>query len=77
MEECLTIAKQAASYPKDLTAMTNTAFPQLPSIDSSDDAVQHEVVPQVKSMESEEFSLLVQSLQKKITSKPSPSEHQD
>tara|TARA_B100000965_G_C19546786_1_gene738204 strand:+ start:310 stop:1089 length:780 start_codon:yes stop_codon:yes gene_type:complete len=77
MEECLTIAKQAASYPKDLTAMTKIAFQQLPSIDSSDDAVQHEVVPQVKSMESEEFSLLVQSLQKKITSKPSPPEHQD
>ena len=72
MEESLTIAKRASSYPKDLTEMTKIAFQQLPSIDSSDDAVLHEVAPQIKSMESEEFSLLVQNLQKKISSKASP-----
>ena len=72
MEESLTIAKRASSYPKDLTKMTKAAFQQLPSIDSSDDAVLHEVAPQIKSMEWEEFSLLVQSLQKKISSKTSP-----
>tara|TARA_Y100000590_G_C15728293_1_gene1016062 strand:- start:3397 stop:3705 length:309 start_codon:yes stop_codon:yes gene_type:complete len=72
MEESLTIAKRASSYPKDLTKMTKAAFQQLPSIDSSDDAVLHEVAPQIKSMEWEEFSLLVQNLQNKISSKTSP-----
>ncbi|MEC8974485.1 MAG: enoyl-CoA hydratase-related protein, partial [Actinomycetota bacterium] len=71
MEEALTIAQRAATYSKDLTKMTKIAFGELPSIDSSEDAVQHEVVPQVKSMESEEFTRLVQSLQQKISSKSS------
>ncbi len=72
MGEALTIARRAATYSKDLTKMTKIAFGELPSIDSSEDAVQHEVVPQIKSMESEEFTRLVQSLQQKISSK-SPS----
>ena len=71
MEEALTIAQRAATYSKDLTKMTKIAYGELPSIDSSEDAVQHEVVPQVKSMESEEFTRLVQSLQQKISSKSS------
>ena len=69
MEEAFTIAKRAASYSKDLTRMTKIAFQDLPSIDSSEDAVQHEVVPQVKSMESDEFTRLVEKLQEKISSK--------
>jgi|TARA_B100001996_G_scaffold379680_2_gene365829 enoyl-CoA hydratase len=72
IQESLIIAQRASSYSKELTRMTKIAFQQLPSIDTSEESVQHEVVPQIESMESEEFTRLVESLQKKISSKPSP-----
>lgn len=69
MEEARTLALRATSYSKDLTKMTKVALRELPSIDSSLEAVQHEVLPQIESMKSEEFTRLVQSLQEKIASK--------
>ena len=62
------IGAKAASFSKDLTKSTKEAFRSLPSIDDSPSAVQHEVVPQVKSMESDGFRNLVSALQKKISS---------
>ena len=66
--EAINIGEKASSYSKDLTRSTKEAFKALPTIDSSVDAVQHEVVPQVKSMESDAFRSLVTALQKKISS---------
>ena len=63
------IALRASSYSKDLTESTKAAFQGLPMIDNSDDAVQHEVGPQILSMESEGFKKLVTALQQKISSK--------
>jgi enoyl-CoA hydratase len=69
MKEARTLAQRATSYSKDLTKMTKVALRELPSIDSSSEAVQHEVLPQIESMKSEGFTRLVQSLQEKIASK--------
>ncbi len=66
--EAKDIGEKASSYSKDLTRSTKEAFKALPTIDNSGDAVQHEVVPQVKSMESDAFRSLVTALQKKISS---------
>jgi enoyl-CoA hydratase len=68
MKEARTIGEKAASYSKELTRSTKEAFKELPTIDNSTDAVQHEVVPQVQSMESDAFRDLVTALQKKISS---------
>lgn len=68
MKEAKIIGKKAASYSKELTRSTKEAFKELPTIDNSTNAVQHEVVPQVKSMESDAFRNLVTKLQKKISS---------
>ena len=69
LHDAMEIASKASSYPKDLTEATKFAFQGLPSIDTSSDAVRHEVGPQVLSMESEEFKHLVKALQEKIRSK--------
>ena len=68
LNEAKVIGAKAASFSKDLTKSTKEAFRSLPSIDDSPSAVQHEVVPQVKSMESDAFRSLVTALQKKISS---------
>ena len=69
LTEANEIAARAASYSKELTAATKEAFNGLTMVDTSANAVQHEVGPQVASMESEAFKNLVTALQKKISSK--------
>ncbi|HJM28044.1 MAG: enoyl-CoA hydratase-related protein [Acidimicrobiales bacterium] len=69
LEDAHEIASRTSYYSKDLTKATKEAFQGLPLIDNSQDAVRHEVGPQILSMESEEFKRLVTELQKKISSK--------
>ncbi len=67
--EARTMAERAASYPPRLQRTTKAGLLRLPAIDRSPDAVEHEVGPQVQSMESAEFQELVSRLQAAITSR--------
>ena len=68
LDTCIALATRAASYPAKLQRVTKSAMLQLPNIDNSADAVEHEVVPQVHSMASPEFQELVSRLQVQISS---------
>ena len=68
LDTCVALATRAASYPAKLQRSTKTAMLQLPNIDTSADAVEHEVVPQVHSMGSPEFQELVSRLRVQISS---------
>lgn len=63
------LAARAATFPPKLQRVTKTEMGKLPDIDSSPDAVEHEVRPQVTSMASPEFQALVSKLQADISSK--------
>ncbi len=69
MATCMEMATRAASFPAKLTRATKAAMLELPKIDTSPDSVEHEVVPQVQSMNSPEFQELVTKLQGTISSK--------
>ena len=63
------MAARAATYPPKLQRVTKTEMGKLPDIDTSPQAVEHEVRPQVASMASPEFQALVSKLQTDISSK--------
>jgi hypothetical protein len=63
------MAGRAAGYPAKLQRVTKTAMAKLPDIDSSPEAVEHEVKPQVNSMSSPEFQELISKLKSSISSK--------
>jgi len=68
MAAALEMAARAASYPPKLQRVTKIAMLELPHIDRSPEAVEHEVRPQLNSMGSPEFQELVVKLQANITS---------
>lgn len=69
MASAMEMAERAASFPTKLQRMTKTAMNKLPEIDTSPAAVEHEVKPQISSMNSPEFQELVARLQQNIASK--------
>ena len=71
MDHAITMARRAASFPPRLQRLTKSAMNGLPTIDTSPQAVEHEVKPQVQSMGSPEFQQLVAKLQATISSQPS------
>ncbi|MGI9624859.1 MAG: enoyl-CoA hydratase-related protein [Acidimicrobiales bacterium] len=62
------LAERAASFPPRLQRLTKTAMAELPNIDTSPAAVEHEVKPQLTSMGYPEFQDLVAKLQSQISS---------
>lgn len=69
MDEAMRLARRAASFPKKLTASTKAEMAKLDTVTDSVASVQHELQPQLRSMDSPEFRELVTALQKKISSK--------
>lgn len=63
------MARRAAGFPTKLARATKAAMNRLPSIDSSPDSVEHELGPQLASMQSPEFTELVTKLRSSISSK--------
>jgi enoyl-CoA hydratase len=61
------LAARAAHHPPTLVRKTKATIAQLPRIRSSEDAVAHELDPQVWSMHQPAFRDLVDSLQKRIS----------
>jgi enoyl-CoA hydratase len=61
------LAARAAAHPRQLVRRTKATIQHLPRISTSDDAVDHELDPQVWSMRQPEFRDLVASLQRRIT----------
>lgn len=69
MDSARQLAARAASFPPRLQRLTKTAMAELPDIDTSPAAVEHEVKPQLTSMGYPEFQELVARLQSEISSK--------
>ena len=61
------MAARAASFPRELTRRTKATILQLDSIDSSEDAVAHELDPQAWSMDQPAFIELVTKMQQQIS----------
>jgi enoyl-CoA hydratase len=61
------LASRAAAYPRDLVRRTKASIAHLPSVHSSDEAVAHELDPQVWSMHQPAFRELVASMRARIT----------
>jgi enoyl-CoA hydratase len=67
LAEATALAARAASFPRALTERTKATIQQLQSIDTSDDAVAHELDPQAWSMDQPPFLALVTKLQQQIS----------
>jgi enoyl-CoA hydratase len=67
LETAHRIAARAAHHPPALTRKTKATIAQLPRVHSSEDAVAHELDPQVWSMQQPAFRELVDSLQQRIS----------
>jgi enoyl-CoA hydratase len=65
--EANALAARAASFPRALTERTKATIQQLQGIDTSDDAVSHELDPQAWSMDQPPFLALVTKLQHQIS----------
>jgi enoyl-CoA hydratase len=61
------MAARAASFPRELTRRTKATILQLDRVDSSEDAVAHELDPQAWSMDQPAFLELVTKLQQQIS----------
>lgn len=69
LDEAVALAAVAAGQPKELNARTKASILTLDTVTESDAAVEHEIHPQVWSMEQPDFRDLVTRLQKNISSK--------
>jgi len=69
IDEAIALATVAASQDKELVTRTKATILALDTIIGSDQAVDHEIAPQLWSMEQNGFRDLVQRLQTKISSK--------
>ena len=67
LTEATALAARAASFPRALTERTKATIQQLHGIDSSEDAVAHELDPQAWSMDQPPFLALVTKLQQQIS----------
>jgi enoyl-CoA hydratase len=61
------LASRAAVYPRDLVSRTKATIAHLPRVGSSDEAVAHELDPQVWSMAQPAFRELIASMRARIT----------
>ena len=68
LETAHTMAAKAAGQGKELVARTKATILSLDEIVESEQAVTHEIDPQLWSMDQPAFSELVSNLQKKISS---------
>lgn len=69
LDEAVAIAAVAAGQGKELNARTKASILTLDTVSESDAAVEHELWPQLWSMEQGDFRALVERLQKNISSK--------
>lgn len=69
IEEAVALAAAAAGQPKELVARTKATILSLDTISESNQAVEHELHPQLWSMEQDAFRALVERLRQKISSK--------
>jgi len=69
IDEAVALASVAASQGKDLNARTKASILTLDTVNESDAAVDHELWPQLWSMEQGDFRELVSRLQKNISSR--------
>jgi enoyl-CoA hydratase len=69
LESAHTMAAKAAAQGKELVARTKATILSLDDVTESEQAVTHEIDPQLWSMQQPAFRELVSSLQKKISSK--------
>ena len=67
LDTATAMAARAASFPRELTRRTKATILQLDSVDSSEDAVAHELDPQAWSMDQPPFLELVTKLQQQIS----------
>ena len=61
------LAARAAAFPRELTKRTKSTIQQLQGLDTSDEAVAHELDPQAWSMDQPPFMELVTKLQQQIS----------
>ena len=66
LAEATALAARAASFPRELTSRTKSTIQQLQALDTSDEAVAHELDPQAWSMDQPPFMELVTKLQEQI-----------
>jgi len=64
------MARRAAGFPTKLARAAKAAMSDLASVDTSTGSVEHELGPQLASMQSPEFTELVTRLRSSISSKP-------
>ncbi|MEM7141793.1 MAG: enoyl-CoA hydratase-related protein [Actinomycetota bacterium] len=69
LDEAVALAAVAAGQGKELNARTKASILTLDTVSESDAAVDHELYPQLWSMEQPDFATLVERLQKNISSK--------
>ncbi len=69
IDESVALATVAAGQPKELVARTKASILTLPSVTESNQAVDHELHPQMWSMGQPAFRALVEKLQVNISSK--------
>ena len=70
LDDCLALATRAASQPKQLNARTKATILTLDTIKDSEQAVEHELHPQLQSMQQSAFRHLVENLQQSISAIP-------
>ena len=61
------LAARAASFPRELTSRTKATIQHLQGLDTSEQAVAHELDPQAWSMDQPPFMELVTKLQQQIS----------
>ena len=69
LETAQSMARRAAGFPTKLARATKAAMHGLAAVDTSPDSVEHELGPQLASMQSPEFTELVTRLRSSISSK--------
>jgi enoyl-CoA hydratase len=69
IDEAVALAAVAAGQPKELVARTKASILTLPDVTESNQAVDHELHPQMWSMGQPAFRALVEKLQVNISSK--------
>src|SRR5688500_3560292 len=67
LDAATAMASRAASFPRELTSRTKATIQQLQVIDTSEQAVAHELEPQAWSMDQPPFLELVTKLQQQIS----------
>ncbi len=68
LDEAVALAEVAAGQDKELVARTKSTILSLDDVTDSDQSVDHELHPQIWSMQQPPFRALVERLQKKISS---------